>query len=98
MPSTPSPEVLLWLMLESLKAQLSEKIPLGLILCFIFLSRECLRQGNQGAGVLKACEKICFLNLSLLSIQETRTGEETSREKEGARCFAVELSFHKSMT
>lgn len=79
MPSPLSPEVLLWLMLESLKAQLSEKIPLGLILCFSFLSRECPRHSNQGVGVLKACEKICFLNLSLLRVQETWTGEDTNK-------------------
>lgn len=27
-------------------------------------------RANQRAGVLKACEKVCFLNLPLLRVQE----------------------------
>lgn len=55
--STPSPEVLL-----SLKVQLCEKIPLGLILCVIFPSRECPSQAGQikELGFLKLVKRFVF--------------------------------------
>lgn len=43
------------------------------------------RQGKSRTGVLKACEKVCFLNLSLLRVQEACGQEKkpVSRERGG---------------